>query len=249
MQKTVTALLDVKFWIRIFQTWSHLLFFSWMKWWQGEGSGDSEKRMPVLSLPLAQVIGQMCGGCKDRLLKHPLCFPGLFVQPTMSLYDWRNNKGSAATALLWWEVKTQRVLWTRAAHQGSPPCKPVSSYCPQSLSLWTGLLYSRGRDMERSESLLCFSCQLCQKLFQRDWAAPFTILFLADPGWIVFEFQVLHLFSRNWHSHILPRTKDQNSSTLSLLWFELSLTEGGKTYQLQWMVSKVSCSFYLKRSF
>lgn len=101
--------------------------------------------------------------------------------------------------------------------------------------------------MEGSKSLLCFSCQLCQKLFQRDWAAPFAILLLADPGWIIFEFQLLHLFSRNWNSHILPRATDQNSSTLSLHWIELSLTGGGKTYQLQWMVSKVSCSFYLKR--
>lgn len=41
--------------------------------------------------------------------------------------------------------------------------------------------------------------------------------------------------------------KDQNSSILSLQWIELSLTEGGATYQLQWMVSKDGCSFYLKR--
>lgn len=245
----VTTLLDVKFWIRVFQNWSHILFFSWMKWWKGEDSGDTEKRMPVLLLPPAQVTGQLCGGCKDRLLRHPPCFPDQFVQPTMSFYDCRNNKGSADTTLQWWEVRTQKVLWTTVADQGSPPHKPASSYCPQALSMWIGLLYSRGKDMEGSESLLCFTCQLCPRIFQRDWAAPFTILLLADCGWIICEFKLLYLFSRNWNFHILPRTKDQNSSTLFFQWIELSLAEGGKTYQLQWMVSKDRCSFYLKRSF
>lgn len=59
------------------------------------------------------------------LLKHPP-IPDQFVQPMMSFSDWRNSKGSADTALLWWEVKAQRVLWSRAADQGSPAPPPIN---------------------------------------------------------------------------------------------------------------------------
>lgn len=172
-----------------------------MKWQQGEACGDTKDACAVTAMGTG--CRQMCGGRKDRLLKHPPCFPGQFVQPMLSFCDFRSNKGWAGTALLWREVRAHKVLRTGAADQSSPPHKSVSSYCPQGLSTWMGLLCSRGRDAEGSESHLFFTCQLCQKLLQGNWAeknweekTSFTILVLADPGCIFFEFQLLHLFCK-----------------------------------------------------